>query len=225
MVLPSATELAWIGALTSLALAAIAFVGAALSRRGIANALGLGPSRLSGGQLVWIVLGGLGCSHALDSALALTGLGELGALAALDSVLRQARPSELAWLLLGLALGPGIAEELLFRGWLQRALLLYRRWPPLLAVATSAAAFGIMHVDPIHAGAAAVLGFYLGVVAWRAESVWPSLLCHVVNNALAVLTAGGALPRDGIGLAVGVLPLAVGCWVLWKRPDPAGESV
>ena len=46
-----------------------------------------------------------------------------------------------------------------------------------------------------------------------------------VTPEVAVLTAGGALPRDGIGLAVGVLPLAVGCWVLWKRPDPAGESV
>jgi membrane protease YdiL (CAAX protease family) len=79
---------------------------------------------------------------------------------------------------------PGIVEELLFRGYLQSRLL--QRWPPLLAVGASALIFSAAHLDPIHVLGVIPLGVWLGTVAWRAGSVWPAILCHAVNNAVAV---------------------------------------
>ncbi len=82
------------------------------------------------------------------------------------------------------AVVPGVVEELLFRGYLQSRLL--QRWPPLLAVGASALIFSAAHLDPIHVLGVIPLGVWLGTVAWRAGSVWPAILCHAVNNAVAV---------------------------------------
>lgn len=89
------------------------------------------------------------------------------------------------------AVVPGVVEELLFRGYLQSRLL--RRWPPLLAVGASALIFSAAHLDPIHVLGVIPLGLWLGIVAWRAGSVWPAIFCHAVNNAVAV---GAAAVQD-----------------------------
>lgn len=85
------------------------------------------------------------------------------------------------------AVVPGFVEELLFRGYLQSRLL--RRWPPVLAVGFSTLVFSAAHLDPIHVLGVIPLGLWLGMVAWRAGSVWPAMLCHTVNNAVAVAAA------------------------------------
>ena len=85
------------------------------------------------------------------------------------------------------AIVPGFVEELLFRGYVQSRLLC--RWPPLLAVGTSALIFSAAHLDPIHVLGVIPLGLWLGAVAWRAGSVWPAMFCHAVNNAVAVAAA------------------------------------
>jgi membrane protease YdiL (CAAX protease family) len=89
------------------------------------------------------------------------------------------------------AIVPGFVEELLFRGYLQSRLL--RRWPPLLAVGASALIFSAAHLDPVHILGVIPLGLWLGTIAWRAGSVWPAILCHAVNNAVAV---GAAAVQD-----------------------------
>ncbi len=85
------------------------------------------------------------------------------------------------------ALVPGFVEELLFRGYLQSRLL--RRWPPVLAIGFSTLVFSAAHLDPIHVLGVIPLGLWLGTIAWRAGSVWPAILCHTVNNAVAVVGA------------------------------------
>lgn len=93
---------------------------------------------------------------------------------------------DFAAILLLVAIVPGIAEEFLFRGYLQSRLLM--RWRPATAICVSAAIFAIAHIDPVHVIAVFPLGIWLGLVAWRAGSVWPAVLCHVANNFLSVVS-------------------------------------
>ncbi len=97
-------------------------------------------------------------------------------------------------ILFAMSVPPGIAEELLDRGYLQRRLI--ARWGPLVAIAISSIIFGIAHLDPQHAFGTALLGVWFGVVAWRTGAVWPSMVCHASGNffgiALGMLAAQDA---------------------------------
>ncbi len=168
-----------------LALLALAF--AARSPRGIAARLGLGPSALRWRSLALLALGTLALSHALDGVYRLLGPTDSGALFDFESELAGARGGTLALALLGFALAPGIAEELLFRGLLQRGL--QPRLGPIPAIAIAGVCFGALHLDPMHSALAALLGVYLGAAAHLARSVRASMGCHVANNAAAVVGA------------------------------------
>ena len=97
---------------------------------------------------------------------------------------------------------PPLSEEALFRGYLQRRLL--QRWHPAAAVAVSSTFFVVSHLDPVHILAVVPLGVWLGVVAWRSDSLWPSMLCHFAQNSFALsgtrLTAGS---NDSWGKGIG----------------------
>ena len=107
-------------------------------------------------------------------------------------------------LILIVAVLPGFVEELLFRGYLQSRLLL--RWPPVLALGVSTLVFSAAHLDPIHVLGVIPLGLWLGTVAWRAGSVWPAMLCHAVNNAVAVV---GTAYQDTSTLELTLDPFSV----------------
>jgi len=100
----------------------------------------------------------------------------------------NASGSTLMLLLVMISVTPGIAEELLFRGYVQSRLL--RRWPAILAIGLSSFAFALAHFDPIQSVAVWPVGIWLGIIAWRADSIWPSMLCHMAFNAIVVMTAG-----------------------------------
>jgi len=99
---------------------------------------------------------------------------------------------------------PGVVEEFLFRGYVQSRLLL--RWPPALAVTVSALIFSVAHLDPLHVLGVLPLGLWLGVIAWRAGSVWPAVLCHAVNNAVAVV---GSACQDTSTLELTLDPFSI----------------
>lgn len=92
------------------------------------------------------------------------------------------------WLsLLAVAVAPGICEELAFRGWIFTSLRTGNRpWPTILI---SAVLFGVMHVmlsayqQFFHS---TVLGVVLGMLALRSGSLWPCVIMHIMNNAMAV---------------------------------------
>lgn len=89
-------------------------------------------------------------------------------------------------LLLFLAIGAPVVEELFFRGLVLRALL--GRMPVPLAVIVSALAFALAHFEPVQFAGLAVLGVILGVLAWRTGRLGPSIAAHASFNAVAVLT-------------------------------------
>ena len=93
------------------------------------------------------------------------------------------------WLsLLAVAVAPGICEELAFRGWIFSGLRTENK--PWATIVISSVLFGVMHVllsayqQFFHA---TVLGLVLGLLALRSGSLFPSVIMHVVNNAMAVL--------------------------------------
>ncbi len=190
-------------------LAFSALAGASLAREPLGRRLGLGPSCLSPAVLLLAVAGTLGLSHALDTAVTLSGLRPESVLEEIDRLIRGAGWRELAFAGLGLVLAPSLGEELMCRGFLQRGLASRIGGPA--AIIASSAAFGALHLEWIQGTAAAVLGLYLGVLTWLSGSLRPAILCHAVNNAVALvipLLIPAASAADGAPGGALVLGLA-----------------
>ena len=209
--------------LNALAIAGVALTAAALSPVAWRTRLRLGRPRFSWALVPVLVIGVLALSQALDALAVLLGISNHGFLPRLRQLVRSLPPGSLAVLAVIMGAAPGFCEEVFFRGYLQARLI--ERWGPAAAVATSAVLFGALHLDPVQAPMAAVLGLYLGHVAWRAESIWPAVVCHAVNNVVATLS--GALVPEHLGgrvsclvqLTVGVA-LAAASLALLHRGTP-----
>jgi membrane protease YdiL (CAAX protease family) len=151
-------------------------------------ALRLLPGRETGPILAAAVLGMLALGQALDSATMLVGLGHRGSMPAIRHALTGIDGSELFGAVVVLGLMAGAAEELFFRGYMLSRLRL--AWRPGPAIFATSVAFGLLHMEWIHAAMAFVLGVYLGVLTERTGSALPAVVCHVVNNSVfTVLTA------------------------------------
>jgi membrane protease YdiL (CAAX protease family) len=89
-----------------------------------------------------------------------------------------------------------IAEEVVFRG-----VLLERwtvKWSPAAAVATSAVAFGVLHVDPLGAIA---FGALMALVYMRTRTLLVPMLCHALFNG-ALLAVDLATGDEGTAYTV-----------------------
>lgn len=94
--------------------------------------------------------------------------------------------SLIEWILLFLTLVvlAGLFEEMLFRGMLQNAL--EERMDITRAVISTAVVFSMIHFNPYWVVPIAILGVFLGVLAWKSNSIYPSAVVHAVNNAMAL---------------------------------------
>ncbi len=93
---------------------------------------------------------------------------------------------ELAGLLLTGAVLVPVAEELLFRGVGFGSL---RRHGVVIATIVSAVLFGLAHGLNAVLPAAVVLGVINALLYERSRSIWPSVMSHATNNALAFVLA------------------------------------
>lgn len=89
-----------------------------------------------------------------------------------------------------------IEEEILFRGVVYAGLR--ARWGSGVAAAVSAVVFGVIHVPAVIVPT--VLGVVLAALYSRTGSVWPGVLVHVLNNALALATGTPLLPSTDVVL-------------------------
>jgi membrane protease YdiL (CAAX protease family) len=209
-----------------LAMLALAF--AARSPLGLTARLGLGPSRFSWGVLALAVFGTLGLSFALDGIYRIFEPQESSMISQFEAELAGVRGRALAFAMLSFALAPGVAEELLCRGWLQRGLEI--RYGAATAILLASLFFGALHLDPIYSFFAAALGLYLGSIAYLAGSVRPAIACHVANNAVAVIGVAllpefGSTAMPWIAFA-GAASLGVlgGLWRHLGRPPNSADS-
>ena len=137
-----------------------------------------------------------------------------------ELVYQQMTPEMAVPFVLFIALAPGIAEELFFRGYVQRRLL--QRWSPAWAILVTSALFGGMHVMPHTVVFAFVVGLWLGVVAWKTGSIWPGAVCHAfINGGWNVLHVGEKFgwwpeePSTAVVVVGAVVTLACFLGSLW----------
>ena len=180
--------------ISSTGLAAAALLGAILSPDPWRQRLRLVATGATAGRIALVIVGVLAVSQALDSCVALLGLQRFGALDHINRVLAGASGAWLAVLAVAVALGPGIAEEMFFRGFMQTRLA--QRFGAAAAIAVTAGCFGFIHFDLVHTPVAAVLGVFLGWAVERTGTIVPAMVAHVVNNLIAVLTARWPLPAS-----------------------------
>jgi membrane protease YdiL (CAAX protease family) len=153
-----------------------------------AVALRLVPGGERGIDLAAAVFGMLALGQMLDSLAMLMDLGGTGSMPMIRRALAGVQGADLFGAVMVLGVMAGGAEELFFRGYMQTRLR--AAWPPAAAVVVTSAAFGLLHMEWVHASMAFVLGLYLGVLTERTGSALPAMVCHVVNNSLfTVLTA------------------------------------
>lgn len=146
----------------------------------------------------------------------------------LDDALEGVGQGNLLVVLLGIVILPPLVEEVLFRGvFVERFTV---KWSLRVAIAVSAVFFGIMHVDPVGAGA---FGIVTALLYVRTGSLWPGILIHFTNNlvALTAMRATGtsveapptdvaeALVTAGIFLLFSVPFLVWFLWTHWPARD------
>jgi membrane protease YdiL (CAAX protease family) len=164
---------------SSSALIALAFLAPALA--GVPSVHALGLRQASATTYVAAALGTIMLGPTADHVITamekvFPGL-SLGVLPRLNEMI-GGLPLWVAWP--AFALLPGLSEELVFRGLLQRAAP--PGWP---AIVISALAFALFHVDPQHAAGVLPLGLFLAWVASRAGTL-VTIAAHVANNTAAI---------------------------------------
>ncbi|MCS6903544.1 MAG: CPBP family intramembrane metalloprotease [Candidatus Bipolaricaulota bacterium] len=87
--------------------------------------------------------------------------------------------------LLAVSVGPGIGEELVFRGMVLCGLL--ARFRPTVAVTLTALVFGLIHIIPLQVLTASITGLFLGYLVVRTQSIYPAIVAHIVTNFWATI--------------------------------------
>ena len=200
----------------------LALLGAWLSRHGIRERLGLNRGQMPG--WTWPILAFATPAVGIVSGMLLQRVfGHQGEnMEQLNSILRSHSGPFLAVIVFAVGILPGICEEFFFRGYIQTRLL--ARYPAILAITISALFFSLAHWEPLHILGVLPLGMWLGVVAWKAGSIWPAVLGHAVNNSFGVVMTMVPQPAEGTVLPSPVL-MAVGMAVLLMGISFLGAAV
>jgi membrane protease YdiL (CAAX protease family) len=128
-----------------------------------------------------------------------------------------------------------VVEELLFRGLILRGFMI--RYGVRKAIIGSAVLFGLIHLHPVQAAGAGLLGLLFGWWRVRTGSLVPGLVGHAVYNAVPVAikafhTSIPGLTFDGTAhflpawlTATGAVLLLLGLWLLVRvLPADAGRA-
>ncbi len=112
---------------------------------------------------------------------------------------------------------PGICEEIAFRGVLVHGLR--RRFHPVVLCLVAGAIFGLFHVQLFRLIPTGYLGVVLTAVLLLTGSIFPAMVWHALNNAVALVPEYlGLWPEElpGWAPAAGAVGLAVSFWILWR---------
>lgn len=110
----------------------------------------------------------------------------------LEQLMRADSVQEMLLIIGGAVIVAAVAEEMLFRGMILTALEQFK--DAASAIVLSAIFFALIHFNPWGAVQIALLGFALGYLAWKSQSIWPGVILHALNNLLAFLWLN--LPKE-----------------------------
>jgi membrane protease YdiL (CAAX protease family) len=102
-------------------------------------------------------------------------------------------------LILLIAVGPAIAEELLFRGLIGRGLV--ARWGLVRGIVLTSIFFGVVHVNPGQALAVIPMGIAMHFVYVTTRSMWAPITLHLLFNGVAAVVL-----KFGLDSAVASIP-------------------
>jgi len=124
-------------------------------------------------------------------------------------------------LIVALALGPALSEEIVFRGLIGRGLL--QRYGVVVAVGLTTLLFAAAHMFPPHALATIPLGIFLHLVYLATGNLWLPIWLHFLNNALSVsllkYTMTNDIPASPLVIVSALLYLAATLALLsWHVP-------
>jgi len=104
----------------------------------------------------------------------------------ISSFLKMKSPVDLVKMLFFLAVFPAIAEEVFFRGVLQRLMILLTK-RPWVGIVITGIIFSALHGQYLGFLPRLVLGILLGALYWYSGSLWPGIIAHFFNNATQVI--------------------------------------
>ncbi len=138
------------------------------------------------------------------------------------------------WLiLLFIAVIPAVTEELLFRGFLLSSLRQNCR--PWVAMILVAGIFALFHFLVYRFAITFILGMALVWLCWQSRSIWPAVLAHFLNNALAVIRSRTPQVNEMLNIDMeathlpatvilgGLAILALGLW-LARKPASGAQA-
>jgi uncharacterized protein len=86
-----------------------------------------------------------------------------------------------------------VVEEVFFRGFMFQWMATHR--PLWLAVLASSVIFGVSHIVPPQIISAAVMSLIITLLFILSRSIWPAIVCHVVNNSVSVMLGLAAVQK------------------------------
>ncbi len=89
--------------------------------------------------------------------------------------------------LIHVGLVPSVCEEVLFRGYFQRAL--EKSWGIWAAIIIGGLLFGIYHIRLTQVIPLSAIGMLLAWIVWKSDSLLPAITGHFVNNGGSVILA------------------------------------
>jgi membrane protease YdiL (CAAX protease family) len=106
---------------------------------------------------------------------------------AVELMVQFARAESFPILIVAVALGPALGEELIFRGLIGNGLV--SRWGRPAGMVVTSLLFAAAHGFPPHALATIPIGLYLHHVYLATGSYWTAVIVHFLNNLLVITLA------------------------------------
>jgi membrane protease YdiL (CAAX protease family) len=94
-------------------------------------------------------------------------------------------PLDIVVLVLAVAVGAPIVEELFYRGIIQASLV--RRFGPIIGIGVASLIFGAVHLSLIELAPLTVAGLGFGIIAWRSGRLLPAVIAHMAFNSFTLV--------------------------------------
>lgn len=114
-------------------------------------------------------------------------LSKIDSMNAVEAMTQLSQQASLPLLIIVIAVGPALSEELIFRGLIGRGLV--ARWGLVVGIGVTSLMFGLVHGHPVHALAVVGLGAVMHLVYLWTRSFWAPVWLHFLNNSWASAAA------------------------------------